>query len=138
MSLEAALYRYLTEHASVGPLLRAQLYPEAARTAKDPSFPYATYSQSGEQPLWHLAGFAGLTNARVVLDLWCDSMLQRATVAAAVQQALDTWGGIQRESVAIRLCQVTDQIDAYIPLEDGSENGVYQRTLDLNIWYKDL
>ena len=138
MSLEAALYRYLTEHASVGPLLRAQLYPEAARTAQDAALPYATYSQSGEQPLWHITGFAGLTNARIILDLWCDSMLQRATLAAAIQQALDAWGGTVREAVGIRLCQVLDQIDAYVPLEDGSENGIYQRTLDLMIWYRDL
>lgn len=137
MSLEQALFRYVTEHASVGPLLRAQFYPEVARTAKDPSYPYATYSQSGEQPVWHLTAMAGLTNARVLIDLWCESMPQRATLAGAMQQALDTWAGTQREGVAIRLAQVVDQIDAYVPFEDGSEGGVYQRSLDVNIWYRD-
>ena len=138
MTIERALYSYLTGHATVGALLSTRVYPESAPTERSREFPYATYTQSSELPVHHMRGFSGLTNVQLLLDLWAETQPQREALAGAVQVAVNAWAPESRESVDIRRAIVSDQADDYVPPTDGSERGVYQRSMSVDIWYRDL
>jgi len=138
MSVESALWRYLLEQVSLMPLLGSRIYREAAPTDRVPSFPYLTFGQTGENPVHYLAGFAGFTNARLALDVWCETTQQRDAVAATLQSTLPAWAQTLREGVMIRSAFIVEQVDSYVPPTDSSERGIYQRSLDLDIWYRDI
>ena len=138
MSIESALWRYLLEHASLRPLVQDRIYRDVALSERLPAFPYLTLSQSGENPEHYLLGFAGITNARLVLEAWCETAQQRDVLAAALQTALPNWSQTQREGVMVRSAFVVEQVDAFVPPTDSSERGVFQRSLDLDVWYRDV
>lgn len=138
MTIERALYSYLTTHETVSPLLSTRMYPEMAPTERSREFPYATYSQNNELPVHHMRGFGGLTNAHLTLDVWSETQPQREALAKVIQSAIDTWAPEARENVDVRRAIVSDQSDDYVPPTDGSERGVYQRSMNLDIWYRDL
>lgn len=138
MSLESALWRYLCEQPSLSAQLGSRIYRETAPSDRAQEFPYLTYGQSGENPEHYLMGFANITNARVVMDIWCETTQQRDTLAALLQSLVPSWAGTQRDNVAIRSALIVEQVDSFVPPTDGSERGVYQRSLDVDIWYRDV
>lgn len=138
MSLETALWQYLLTQTAVTDVVGDRLYRDAAPTDRGQDFPYLTYTQSGEEPIHALQGFVSLTNARLTFELWCLTVQQRDTLSAALQTALDAGGGQALEGVGLRRVAVVDQNDGFVSPSDGSERGIYQRSLDVDVWYRDL
>lgn len=138
MSLERGLYQYLLNTPAVVTLLGNRIYPEAAPTERAQDYPYITYSQSGESPVHSMQGFSALTHARLALDIWTYTQPDREAVSRAIQSAINAWAKARADDCDIRRSTIEDQVDAYIPPTDGSERGVYQRTLDVDIWYRDI
>lgn len=138
MTIERALYSYLTSDAEVAALIATRLYPETAPTERLYAFPYITYTQPARQNVYAMNGFTGLSRASFTLDVWTDSQPSREAVARVVEAAVHAWAPDAREGVAIRRATVEQQADDYVPPTDGSERGTYQRAMDVDVWFKEL
>jgi hypothetical protein len=135
-TLKEALYTYLTGRSAVVAALGTRIYPEIAPT--EALMPYCVYTQSGEAPVYHMGGAAGIAQASMRLDVFAETEPTRTQVAETVQGALEVWvqGRPLIGSVSVRFVGIETMEDAFVPPSDGSERGVYQRGLDCTIWYK--
>ena len=137
MTLEEALHAYLMTQAPVVSLIGSRLYPEVAPTEAE--MPYCTYTVASDIPVYHMQGPAGLTNAHAQLDVFAANAPTRTRIAKAVQAAIERWTQTQvatGSGFSMRFAGLDTQEDSYIEPTDGSERGVYQRSLDINVWYK--
>jgi hypothetical protein len=143
MTLKEALYTYLVSQSSVVALVATRIYPEVAPTPgptepKHRYMPYVTYTGLSDVPVYHFTGPAGIANAHVQLDVFAETEPARTRVATALQTALERWVQTRplMEDLSVRFVGIDTTEDAYVPPSDGSERGDYQRSLDVNIWYK--
>ena len=136
MTLQEAFHAYMIAQAAVSGLLGTRLYPEIAPT--DTPLPYCTYKVPSDVPIYHMTGAAGIANAHIAVDVWAENEPSRTRVAKTLQAALEQWvlSGSISPGIAVRFAGLETQEDSFVAPSDGSERGVYQRTLDLNIWYK--
>lgn len=138
MTIERALFARLTSDTTVAEFLGIRVYPETAETERIKDFPYATYTQPDEDPVYHLRGFAGMTRATLALKVCAKLGAEREQLSKRLQTSLENWpAAVVTEGVQIRRVAVS-QGDDYEPPNDGSEKGVYGRVVGLDIWYRDM
>lgn len=137
MTIKAAIYDYLSTHATVIAQVSTRIYPDDAPTSA--VRPYIVYERSAQIGVHSVNGSpastaTGLTRANVMIDAFADTSLKAEQVAEAVRDAIDGFQGTM-SGVDVRHVTISNIRDSVENPEDGSEVFVHRVSLDLTIWY---
>ncbi|MEM9019940.1 MAG: DUF3168 domain-containing protein [Planctomycetota bacterium] len=135
MSIKAAIYALVTEHAGAKAILDTRIYPQRAPSGTP--LPYAVYHRISPERQYHLGGFAGCTRELIQVDAWADTPAEAEAMADALIDAMEVQqvqaGGILIESIELQSQRDTDQDP-----QDGRDLPVFGSSLDFRIWHKTL
>lgn len=129
-TLEAGLYAFLSNNATITALVKDRIYPLRMPDAPG-AWPVLVYHRiSGARESTH-TGNAGFGRARVQLSCWADSYAGAKQLALAVVQALHNYlgplGNITKTAV-----DVENEIDLYDP-----PSRLYHVPVDVLIQYQE-
>lgn len=150
MSFEEDLFGVLSGNATLTSLLATRgtsntpaIYPvkrgekqgPAPRATVLPSIRYYVLTADEQTTL---RGKAGITQSIVQIDCYANEFTSAVAIAAAVNAKLTAgvngrgaWGNTTISSVI----QSDKTDEPYEPATDGSDNGIYNRSLDFEIWH---
>lgn len=132
MSIQRALYSYLTGVSAVSALVGTRIYTHVA--PEGAALPRVTVQKVSETHPDHLLGASGLVHTRVQVDCWDDDADGVIALGDAIRTAVHGFrGAMGDESLAIRRSTVDTRRDSYEAPHDGSMVGVHRVTLDLMI-----
>lgn len=134
MTIESALYSYLSNKASITALVSTRIYPEVG--PNDAGYPFITYiTVTGDQQ-HDMSGASGLTNVRMQIDAWADIIADRVSVSEALRNALDGFtGNMGTENLNIRSCFLADYSTLRETEPEGRGQPIYRASLDFSIWH---
>ena len=137
MSVESALYSYLTGVTGVTDVIGTRLYSDLAN-ASGITRPFVSYFVVSENPSRHFGGPAGLKFARIQMDVWASSGPSRRAVAEALRLALDGFSGTMgAELLVVRRCALDMVRNTYVDPEDGTETPTYRATIEVEITHQE-
>lgn len=90
MTIEEAIYSYLSTHAGLIALTSTRIYPMAL--PYNPIMPAVTYQRVSTAPL-QMFGSTAKTTARFQVTAWATTYLSAREVAAQIVTALDAYSG---------------------------------------------
>jgi len=139
MSVEAALYKILSDTAAVTALIGGRsprLFPLGIPAGK--GVPAVVYQQiSGVRPT-SCDGTIGYCDARFQLTCWDDDPAGARTLADAVRNALDDYAGTPVPGgTEIMQCRIADEGDAYNFDDEAEAADRFGKRLDFDISYVD-
>ena len=133
MTIESALYSYLSTKASITALVSTRIYPEVAPDSA--AYPFITYNIFGESHDHAMQGATGLTNPTLQLDVWADTIADRVTISEAIRNALDGYtGNMGTENLSIRNCFLQNRAN-YTESDGEGKTPAYRSSLDFSIWH---
>ena len=134
MTIESALFSYLSTKASVFAAVGTRIFPEVA--PERAAYPFITYTLVGDVPEHHMTSAAGLTNVTMQIDIWSETFALAVSVSEIIRNALDGFTGpLGTENLGIRTCHLENRIT--IPESDieGGQNPVFRKSMDFLIWH---
>lgn len=134
MSLETALAQYWQQAAALHALVGTHIYPITAR--QNGELPYLTWQRLSWMPTYHMTGRSNLMQCTVQVDVWARDSVEAEKLAAALLSATDAkYQGAMAE-LDVRSMTVLNDLDVPEPPDDGGQQGVFHRAIDLNLWYR--
>ncbi len=134
MTIETALYSYLSTKASITALVSTRIYPQVA--PNDAAYPFITYTIIAGDTSHHMGGASGLVNVSMQIDAWADNIPDRESVFQALRNALDGFtGDMGTENLNIRSCFLSDFSNLNEPNPEGKGLPVVRKSLDFSIWH---
>lgn len=131
---EVALRYLLTTSAAVTALVGSRVSPGFVSELS--AFPFIAYSLIASQHERHLQGPSGLVFRRYQLDIYSRLNSELCAISDAIRNRLDGYVGvvtIGADSLRMQNVELLDQRDNYISPTDGSDVGIYRRSLDFRI-----
>ncbi len=134
MSIGSALFSYLSNKASITARVSTRIYPHPA--PESATYPFITYSTTGEDHQHHMEGGSGLVDVSMQIDVWAETMANRVLTQEALRNALDGYtGGMGLESLNIRSCFLQDLTELHEPDTEGKGRPIYRASMDFSIWH---
>lgn len=152
MSFESDLYAKLAGNTTITSLLATRgtgsdpaIYPvkrgeKQGREPRSAVLPSIRYFVLFDESQTHLRGRSQIARTTVQIDCYANEYSNSVAIAEAVRTTLTagvngrgSWG-----STAISSVILTDKSDEpYEPATDGSDNGIYNRSLDFEVWHSE-
>jgi hypothetical protein len=149
MSFESDLYTKLSGNTTLTSLLATRgtssapaIYPVRRGEKQGPPpraaiLPSIRYFVLFDEKRTHLRGRSGIARTTIQIDCYATSQSTSVAIATAVGNLLTAgvngrgaWG-----STFVNNVEITNESDEpYEPPNDGSDNGIYNRSLDLEVW----
>lgn len=134
MTIESALYSYLSNKASVTALVSDRIYPQVA--PQGTAYPFVTFNVLSEDTQHDMSGASGLTNVAMQIDAWCETVADRVSVSEALRNALDGFrGAMGTESLHISNFFMTDRQNFVEGDTEGKAHPLYRSSMDFSIWH---
>ena len=134
MSIEKALYDYLSTKAGVVAQVSTRVYPDIA--PESAVYPFITVTITNETHDHHMQGGSGLANPTIQLDVWAETLPTRVAAAEAVRLSLDGFrGAMGTDSLSIRSCFLVNKSNFQEQDAEGRGNPVYRSSMDFSIWH---
>jgi len=134
MTIEQALWQYVTESAAMSALIGTRFYPVILPDV--PTYPAGTYERISTPRVWKLDGPSGLAYPRFQINWWIDDQIPGASGYAAVsalaetaRKVLDGYTGLMG-TVRVLGVQLINERDDYEP-----KIHVRRRSQDYVIWH---
>jgi len=136
MSLDQAVRGRLIADAAVVAIIAQRVFPEAR--AQGSALPCIVYGIQDEQRLGGLSQFAGVSKAKVEINLLAASRASARALESAVAAALDYWGGAATGtgySVTIQGSRHQQTMTGYIEPAAGESVGTFFSTMFFQVHY---
>lgn len=137
--IREALFKYLTTHAAIAPLISTRLYPN--QLPQKPKYPSVYYVVGGGPRDYTMEGSSGLVDLSIRFVIHGQTQEKMLKVKRAFVAALSGYSGVivldVDNSVEIQGAFVVNESDA-IDSTLGNSGGPLNITienLDFNIWY---
>jgi hypothetical protein len=128
VSIESALYGYLSGYAGLTALVGARVYP--LNLPPKPTLPAVTYQKVSGKPLHTMGNNKAADRKRFQFTCWGASYGDATAVAAQVKAALDGYDGVTG-GVTVRGIQLENELDDHDP-----ETGRYLTILDFMVLHE--
>ncbi len=134
MSIEKALYGYMSGHASIIAQVGTRVYPEVA--PEDTIYPFITFNVTSEAHDHSMDGATGMANPRIQIDVWAEKISDRVITAEAIRTSMDGFrGDMGDDDLNIRSCFLQDKTNFQEPTGEGKGKPVYRSSIDFSIWH---
>jgi hypothetical protein len=135
MSLYSGVYEYLTSVAGIQTAFGTDPRIYQGKLPDSAALPYATVQIISAAHEHYQRAAAGICNKLVQFDVWASTSESLDTCGEALRSALqgmtlDTW-----DDVSVKRVFLQNQRDTYEIPEDGSEVGLFRRSMDFEIWH---
>lgn len=134
MSLETALAQYWHQAAALHSLVGVRIYPITAR--QQDALPYLTWQRLSWLPTYHMTGRSNMMQCTVQVDVWARNSVEAEKLAEALLSATDAKYQGAMNSLDVRSMTMMNDMDVPELPDDGGQQGVFHRAIDLNIWYR--
>tara|TARA_Y100000593_G_C4310742_1_gene338216 strand:+ start:1833 stop:2246 length:414 start_codon:yes stop_codon:yes gene_type:complete len=134
MGIEAAIYSALSGSTSLTALVGTRIYPNTV--PQNVTFPHVSFAIDGNEKFHGLNTTESLARASVSVDCYTEnSYLDAVNIANVVRNILNTqsttWG-----SLSVQNAHVGSETDlGAIKPTDGSDDYIYTRSLDCDVFY---
>jgi hypothetical protein len=134
MGIEAAVYSVLSSSTALNAFVGTRIYPNTIPQKK--AFPFVSFTIEDNEKFHGLGTTESLTRASVSVDCYAEnSYLDAVNIATAIRNILNTqsttWG-----TLSIQNAHVGSETDlGAITPTDGSDDYIYQRSLDCDVFY---
>ena len=139
MSVEAALFNYLSGISGIAAIVGTRIHP--LETPQNGAFPCITYQTISFQHTDSLQGSSGLGTARIQINCWArtvDSVSNGYDSALAlrdaVRDATDGFSGTW-DTTEIDHAFIVDEGDLFYPSAGVESDKTYGRRIDLEVWH---
>lgn len=133
MTIESALYSYLSTKASVTAVVGIRIYPQVAPDSA--AYPFITYNVTNEQHDHSMGGATGLANPSIQIDVWAETVANRVAIAEVVRNALDGFrGNMGTENLNIRNCFLQNRSN-FNESDGEGKTPIYRSSMDFSIWH---
>lgn len=134
MTIETALYSYLSNKATMTALVGTRIYASVPPSA--PVYPFVTFQVINNQPAHHMGGAVGLTDVTMQIDAWAFLVSEQQAISEALRNALDGFKSTMgTESLDIRKCFLDTRNTFQEPDKQGKNLPVHRASLDFSIWH---
>lgn len=134
MTIESALYSYLSTKSTITDEVGTRIYPHPA--PNDADYPFITYSVTSENTQHDMTGASGLANVQVQLDAWAETVADRSDASEAIRNALDGFtGNMGTENLNIRTCFLVDRSTLQESDPEGRQQPIFRASMDFTIWH---
>lgn len=134
MTIESAFYNYLSTKASVTAEVGSRIFPQIA--PESALYPFLVYSVILDTPEHDMTGAVGLTFVNMQIDVWCETIAERVTIAEVLRNALDGFtGDMGTENLNIRSCFLSNRSNSQEPDSEGRATPIFRTSMDFNIWH---
>ncbi len=132
MTIEKALFDYMSNHASIAGQVSDRIYPDVAPENTD--YPLITFTVIAESHVHHMEGASGLVNPSIQIDVWATKVSDRAITSEAIRGAMDGFRGVM-DDIEIRNCFLIDKTNFIESPQQGEGKPVYRASIDFSIWH---
>ena len=116
---ETMIYTALTSAPDVARRINTRIYPVVVTQA--PTLPAVSYQRVAADPVNHLGGYSGLTNAHIVINSWARNYDEVKALAFEIRTAMDAARTFR--------CVLTNELDGYDP-----DVSLYVVSQDFSCW----
>lgn len=132
--IQRAMRDHLAADPDVANLVADRIGPVRAATSR--KLPYVTYQIISQSRDYHLLGPSRHVTANVQFDVWSDDAVEADTLANAVRMAFDGFYGVMGDqAVSVEGTTVTGPSTSFEEPVDGSQDGTFRATLEVQIGY---
>lgn len=128
MSMETALFGFLSTHASLTPLISARIYPGKAPQAT--VWPYVVFSRVSSTSVEDQGGGSGLEAVRVQFDTYARTYGETCVIRDALKVILQDELFLEVGGVSFRGAHHEGDVDV-----DVGEVDVFHNALDFEVWH---
>ena len=128
--IEQAIYKLLTEDATVRDIVATRVYAQTAPQGR--ALPFITYTRVSGMHYHDMTGIEGLANVRVQVDCWSDKYAQVKQLAERVRLALDGHQG-DVGTFDVRSVLLESDNDAFVSPFRGEDTGVHRQSMDFQV-----
>ncbi len=134
MTIETALYSYLSTKAEVTAAVSTRIFPQVA--AEGTIYPFVVYSVISDNPEHDMDGAVGLTSINMQIDVWSETIALRMSIAEIIRNVLDGFrGNMGTENLYIQSCFLDNRANFEERDTEGKADPVYRSSLDFSIWH---
>jgi len=136
MSIDQAIRGRLASTSAITAIVAQRIFPEAR--AQGSILPCIIYGIQDEQRIGGLAAHAGVSKAKIEINLLADSRAIARSMESAVAASLDYWSGIAAGSGYSILIQSSTQqqtMTGYLEPAAGDSLGTFVSTMTYLIFY---
>lgn len=135
MNIKDATFARLNAIAGLPAILGKRIYRKQADQGA--ALPFLVYTRMGNTQWYSLDGPTGLTQCRMVMEIYASTDVQAEQIAALIRPALhgdqSIWGGVG--GIDVQACFLTDDRDEIIPAPGDSGNAATGISLEFQINY---
>lgn len=124
MTLEQALFTYLTSKTTVTDLVSTRIFGNAL--PQDTELPAIVTTLISAEHDHHLSSASGIVTARFQIDCLADDYLQAADVAEALRQVLQAYRGSMGDRTVKSTILDVERSFYHAP-EDGTDTGIHRK-----------
>lgn len=135
MSLESALYTYLTGLSAVTDVVGTRIYP--AQVPQGAAFPYVAQYRVSTRRFPHVGGPSGMVRARIQIDSFGVTLDSAQTVMDVLRDRLDGWRTTTMGGVYVQSVNMEDEANDFTPPQDGGDPGVHRIRSDFIFLYSE-
>lgn len=133
---EAAVYKLMTDDATVAALVGTRIYPAIA--PQSTVTPYIVYQRIATQHLHTMDGIAGLAETTIQIDCYASTYGAVKALADAVRLALDGYTGTPvGDGTVIGGILLDNTNDNPESPQTGLETILQRVSMDFTIWYEE-
>ncbi len=132
MTIEKALFDYMSNHATITTQVSDRIYPEVA--PEQTTYPFITFTINTEAHDHYMEGASGLANPNIQIDVWAGKVSDRAITTEAVRASMDGFRGLM-DDMEIRNCFLVDKTNFMEPSQEGEGKPIYRASMDFSIWH---
>lgn len=133
MSIESALYGYLSVQSAITSLVSTRIHPGARPQSE--TFPYIVFSRDSSEHVNGWGGPAGLVKRGVEFSSYAQTYLEAIQVGEAIRTTIGNFRGTMgSEFIQSCLLSTTDAVFEERP-QDGGEHYVYRDRKVFQIWH---
>jgi len=133
VSIEAALYSYLSGVSAVTALVSTRIYPGQApeATAK----PYIVHHRISGRRFPSVTGPSGMVRARIQIDIVAATRASALAVFEVLRNNLDGWRQATMVSEYVLSINLDDERSDIVAPTDGADPGTHRMTTDWIVLY---
>lgn len=135
MSLETAIYSYLSGVTAVTDLVGTRIYPGQA--PQGVALPYVIQFRVSTRRFPHVGGPSGMVRTRIQIDVYAATLDSAQSVFDALRDNLDGWRATLMDDVYVQSVNLDDEANDFTPSQDGADPGVHRIRADFIFVYSE-
>lgn len=135
MSLETALYSYLSGVSAVTDEVSTRIYP--AQAPQGAALPYVVHHRISTRRFPHQLGPSGMVRARIQIDSFGTTLDSAQAVFDVLRDNLDGWRATTMGGVYVQSVNLEDEANDFAPPQDGGDPGVHRVRADFIFVYSE-